>query len=676
MKRNLLLLPLCLCGLLLLSLASSAQSTGDYVPCQEMPNLILNYTADYRALMRFYTPMINRTPTPAANAAGGNANAAGGGANAATPAGGNRNAAATPNGGNAVNRDTTRGRTAANGRDTTARGSRDTTGGRTAATQQVQAPRGGANGAAVDGIGSPERREKLMALYTDYLSRLEKLNFNSLSEECKADYILFKRDMNEKLRTSAKEGAEFEKVKAWFPFLPNIYATEKLRSRGHQLDADKLAKEYSDITKQIKALEEKLKTERGLTLESVTEAMGVIANLKLSVQSVSDFYTGYDPLFTWAIPGPYKALEDELTAYSAAFKAKTPVVRTDKSGIAGIPAGRDELVKQLQFEMIPYTPEELIDIANKEFAWCDKEMLKAAKDMGFGNDWKAALEKVKNSYVAPGKQPEMILGLYNESLAFLKKHDLITIPAIADETWGMEMMSPERQLTSPFFLGGTNLDISYPTNTMNEDDRLMSMRGNNPHFSRATVHHELIAGHTLEYYMQQRYRTYRDYPSGFWSEGWSLYWELLLWDKKFPASPEDRVGMLFWHMHRCARIIFSLNYHLGKWTPQECIDFLVDRVGHEKANAEGEVRRSFNGSYPPLYQLSYLTGGRQFYALRQELVVKQHKMTEKQFHDTIMHLNAMPIEMIRAIMTNQPLDKDFKTKWRFYDDIDLSKSDW
>jgi len=41
-------------------------------------------------------------------------------------------------------------------------------------------------------------------------------------------------------------------------------------------------------------------------------------------------------------------------------------------------------------------------------------------------------------------------------------------------------------------------------------------------------------------------------------------------------------------------------------------------------------------------------------------------MTYKQYHDAVMHLNAMPVEMIRAILTNQPLTEDYKTKWRFY----------
>ena len=44
--------------------------------------------------------------------------------------------------------------------------------------------------------------------------------------------------------------------------------------------------------------------------------------------------------------------------------------------------------------MIPYTPEELVEIANKEFAWCENEMKKASREMGYGDDWKKALEAV------------------------------------------------------------------------------------------------------------------------------------------------------------------------------------------------------------------------------------------------------------------------------------------
>lgn len=70
-------------------------------------------------------------------------------------------------------------------------------------------------------------------------------------------------------------------------------------------------------------------------------------------------------------------------------------------------------------------------------------------------------------------------------------------------------------------------------------------------------------------------------------------------------------------------------------TPQECIDMLVDMVGHERENAEGGVRRSFNGDYTPLYQAGYMLGALQIYSMRHELV-EGGKMSEKQFHDTVL----------------------------------------
>jgi uncharacterized protein (DUF885 family) len=293
-------------------------------------------------------------------------------------------------------------------------------------------------------------------------------------------------------------------------------------------------------------------------------------------------------------------------------------------------------------------------------------MTKASRELGYADDWRRALEHVKTLHVEPGAQPELIRDLAQEAIAFLDEHDLVTVPALARESWRMEMMSPERQLVSPFFLGGETIIVSYPTSTMSHEQKLMSMRGNNIHFARATVHHELIPGHHLQGFMTSRHKSYRGlFSTPFWGEGWALYWELLLWDLEFAKSPENRVGMLFWRMHRCARIIFSLGFHLEKMTPEECIDLLVNRVGHERENATAEVRRSFAGSYGPLYQAAYLLGGLQFYALRREMV-DSGKMTHRAFHDAILVENRIPVEMVRAILSRQKLTRGFGSSWRFY----------
>ena len=124
--------------------------------------------------------------------------------------------------------------------------------------------------------------------------------------------------------------------------------------------------------------------------------------------------------------------------------------------------------------------------------------------------------------------------------------------------------------------------------------------------------------------------------------------------------------MLFWRSHRAARILFSLGFHLGELTPDEAVELLVDRVGHERENARAEVRRSFAGDYGPLYQIAYMIGGLQFRALHEEFVVSG-KMTERQFHDTILKGGPMPVAAVRARLSGNVPAADLRADWRFYD---------
>ncbi len=362
-----------------------------------------------------------------------------------------------------------------------------------------------------------------------------------------------------------------------------------------------------------------------------------------------------------------KALAARRAARAGAVPAAPPPRKADDSGITGDPLGREGIVADLQEELIPYTPEELIAIGERELAWCEREMRKAAREMGFGDDWRAALEKVKTMHPAPGGQPEVVRGLMHEAVDYLRAHDLVTVPAVAAESLRMIMMTPERQLVNPFFTGGNLISVSYPASTMEHGAKLQSMRGNNTPFSHATAFHEMIPGHNLVFYVASRLEGVRPDLAGnspFYSEGWPLYWELLLYDKGFHDTPEERVGALFWRMHRCARIVFSLKFHLGEWAPGECIDFLVERVGFERDNAAGEVRRSFNGSWPPLYQLAYLVGGLQLRAIRRELV-DAGPMTEKAFHDEVLRQGNMPLALLRLSMGGRKLTPETSVEWRF-----------
>jgi len=555
-----------------------------------------------------------------------------------------------------------------------------------------------------DAEGSPEQRSRMREFYRAWRTRLAALDFGALGQEGKADYVLLDNYLQHQLVLLDRADTLRAGAAPLIPFADRLLALQDSRRDLTTIDARAAAATLAAVAKQVDSLRALFEPAATRTSDSVAtrtrataprvsrtvanRAADQLDDIRGTVATWYKYYDAYDPQFTWWTRDPYKRLDSSLTRYSRTLRervvgfkpedARAATVATGARGggadanlgpIIGDPIGAKGLAEDLRYEMIDYTPDELIAIAEREYAFSLGEMKKASRALGFGDDWKKAVDKVKDTYVEPGKQPDLIRDLARQAEAFFDQHDWVTIPQLAREDWRMEMMSPERQRVAPFFLGGDLILVSYPTEGMSEEEKLMSMRGNNPHFSHATVFHELNPGHHLQGFMSARYNTQRRlFSTPFWSEGQSLYWEMFLWDHGFQSTPEGRIGALFWRMHRSARIIFSLNFHMGKMTPEQAVQFLVDTVDFERANAEGEVRRSFNGTYPPLYQIGYMIGGLQLRALHHELV-DSGKMTDRQFHDAVLQGGAMPIAMVRARLEKLPIARRGIGGWKFAEEL-------
>ncbi len=528
---------------------------------------------------------------------------------------------------------------------------------------------------------SRRRSARFEAFYNDELAKLKTLNFDAMSQEDRVDYVLLKNRVTADLHQLAIQNKQDEEMSSLLPFATTVEQLVEQRRLMERPDAEKAAAALTELTRQLAATRKEFdpgpRATPGATQAGTkprvdpvvaNRAAQVVKQLSANLREWYGFYNGYDPTFTWWVDGPYKDADKALTQYEAFLKERLAgIAADDKTTIIGDPVGREALLAELQDDMIPYTPEELIAIAQTEMDWCMEEMLKASREMGYGDDWHKAVEKVKGMHVPPGEQPELIRMLVVQGSNFVKQHDMVTVPPLADETWRMIVMTPERQLVNPFFTGGNEISVPYPADTMTYEQREMSMRGNNIPFAHATAFHEMIPGHFLQFYNEQRFHTYRRaFSTPFWGEGDAFQWEMELYAMGFDGTPEERVGALFWRMHRSARVMFTMRFHLGQWTPQQCVDFLISAVGHEPDNATAEVRRSFDGSVGPLYQSAYLMGALQIRALREELVVRKKAMTERQFHDALLHEGSMPIEMLRADLTGQKLTRDYVTNWKFY----------
>ena len=525
---------------------------------------------------------------------------------------------------------------------------------------------------------SRKRINRLRNFYMEWRTFIEDIDFESLNSDGRIDYILFRNMLDhEKCNIDHREKIQKE-IHHLIPFWEPIVELKEKQQFMVRIDSKEVASLLDSLSHQIESVQtrmtEDLKSDKKsdlvhLNKNLVQRAVTMTIRLREALKEWFRFYNGYDPEFTWWVDLPYKKLDRALDTHISVLRENILGIRENGSDspIIGDPIGRKRLLDELAYAMIPYTPEELIEIGRREYAWCEEEMVRTARELGYGDNWRKALEYVKTLHAKPGEQPYLIWDQAWEAVEFLTKHDLITVPPLALEVWKIGMMSPERQKINPFFTGGRVISVSFPTHTMSHENKLMSMRGNNMHFSRATVHHELIPGHHLQFFMMARYKTYRKiFQTPFWLEGWPLHWEMLLWDLEFPQSLENRMGMLFWRMHRCARIIFSLRFHLEKMTPQACVEMLIHQVGHEPANAVAEVRRSCGSDYPPLYQCAYMIGGLQMRALYHELVSSGHT-SNREFHDAVMKENSMPIELLRVKLKDLLIDKQYQPEWRFYD---------
>jgi uncharacterized protein (DUF885 family) len=509
-----------------------------------------------------------------------------------------------------------------------------------------------------------QREAALRSLYQGWLARLGEFDYAKLTLEDQIDYALFKRELNYRITQLDFERTRYGQALELLPGIAPLIDLAEQRRAHRPLQHEQAKRLITDAADALRKNRDTLQQQAGVSPVVALRAAKLLQGFREDFKAWHTFFNGFDPRYTAAVSNPYEALDKQLESYGQFLRNELAGAKNPET-IIGDPIGRDAVEAALRFEMIPYSPEQIVQLAERELAWCQNEMTKAAAEMGF-SDWHQALEKIKQDGPAVGDQPQYVVRLADEAIDFVVSNDLVSVPELAKRDWRMTMLSPEYQLQAPFFLGGEDVWVAYPHDSMPAEKRAMALRGNNRYFSRAVVHHELIPGHHLQHFYNSRFNTQRQlFDTPFWGEGWALYWEFLLYQKGFAATPEQKLGMLFWRSHRAARILFSLSFHMNTMTPQQAIDLLVSRVGHERENAAAEVRRSFAGDYSPIYQAAYMLGGLQIWALRQELV-ESGKMSEREFHDSILKGGPMPIAVVRSRLTGQSPNPDLPAEWRFY----------
>jgi len=516
---------------------------------------------------------------------------------------------------------------------------------------------------------SETRWQRLEQLYRDWQTRLSSVDFDALDPSARVDYLLLRTKLESSLARIAHDRKRLAEMNDWLTFREAILELEQTRWRRDSIESQNAANKVAEIARQAKQLKEQSEKAAKEKKTAVSPALALraaetVSQLRETLKKWFEFYNGFKPDFSWWVKTPYNDATKALDEYAKHLREEIAGQKgKDEDPLVGEPVGAGALAEAIRFEWLPYRAEELIAIGERELAWCENEMRKAARAMGCGDDWKAALAKVKSDFVPPGQQDELVSQIAREAIDFSKKHRFVTVPPLCEETWRLTMMSPETLKTIPYAAyNNQHMMVAYANAEMNQEDKLMVMRGNNRAFTRLTVMHELIPGHHLQLFQAARHDDYRQwFGTPFYVEGWALYCELRFWELGWARTPQERIGMLFWRMTRAARIIVTLKFHLGQMKPEEMVNFFVERVGHERLGATSEIRR-FIAHAPPLYQAGYLLGGLQLRALRNEM-----KLSDQSFHDAVLSHGPIPIELLRAQLRRLPLARDTQPTWKFAD---------
>ncbi|CAH0003734.1 unnamed protein product [Clonostachys byssicola] len=334
------------------------------------------------------------------------------------------------------------------------------------------------------------RYAKIKEYSSSELEDIKDFPFDSFSQQDKVDIVLLTRFLKNLSRHQTLVEESHGKVQPLVPFESSITALCEARQDGF--------------------------------------ATKVIEDWRSHLQEWFDFYSIYALAFDWWATTPWKVVDAALASYIDIILSTIVGINPGEGGqdeVVGEPIGRAMLLSEVSHEMIFYTP-------------------KSSSPSPTRNTTAASSRRkpspTSSASAATGKGPSTTLrrNLPPSASKPTSSATLSTKPPPTSRT----MASSAPPLSSS---ASQSILVASPASPMPQALKATVLRANNRHFSRAVALHEMIPGHRLQRVAERRHSTLRSpfFSTPFLTEGWPIYWELLLWDRgDFFAAAEEQGG--------------------------------------------------------------------------------------------------------------------------------------
>lgn len=275
----------------------------------------------------------------------------------------------------------------------------------------------------------------------------------------------------------------------------------------------------------------------------------------------------------------------------------------------------------------------------------------------------AALELAYADKPARDKVVDDAKAALEQSTAFVREHDLMTLPDAPVDI----ILMPEFQrgvavayCDSPGPLD-KNLKTFYAVSPIPDDWNEKQVDSFLREYNSRMIHllsiHEGTPGHYLEGWHSAKFpSTLRAVlRSGLFAEGWAVYTERMMQEQGYLNNdPLFHLVQLKFYLRTISNAILDQGVHVDNWDREKAMHLMTHDAFQQESEASGKwVRAQLTSAQLP----TYFVGAQEHFDTRKAVQEKLgDKFNLKAYHDQVLSYGAPPVRFARQLMLDQPIE--------------------
>lgn len=275
----------------------------------------------------------------------------------------------------------------------------------------------------------------------------------------------------------------------------------------------------------------------------------------------------------------------------------------------------------------------------------------------------AALELAYADKPARDKVVDNAKAALEQSTAFVREHDLMTLPDAPVDI----ILMPEFQrgvavayCDSPGPLD-KNLKTFYAVSPIPDDWSEKQVDSFLREYNSRMIHllsiHEGTPGHYLEGWHSAKFpSTLRAVlRSGLFAEGWAVYTERMMQEQGYLNNdPLFHLVQLKFYLRTISNAILDQGVHVDNWDREKAMHLMTHDAFQQESEASGKwVRAQLTSAQLP----TYFVGAQEHFDTRKAVQEKLgDKFNLKAYHDQVLSYGAPPVRFARQLMLDQPIE--------------------